>query len=211
MPTGIAVKLVGAIGALALSQAVSAVTLYDNGAPDLVSGTQMSEFLVAENFTLGSPSDLSNLRFWTVQSGAADYSGSVYWGIYADNAGSPGALVAGGSTAATAGALAGGSTGFGYAAWVYNVPVSVSLAAGSFWLGLHNGPLSSIDPTEMLWATTASVSAPQGMYLDGVWVSTLNEHAFLIEGTVVPEPGAAVLMLAGLAAMASVARRRARG
>ncbi len=211
MPTGIAVKFAGALSALALSGAASAATVYDNGAPDLLFGTQMSEFQVAENFSLGTGYNVSNLRFWTVQAGAADYTGSVYWAIYADSAGQPGALVAGGTTAAVSGALAGGSTGFGYAAWVYDVPVSVTLGAGSFWLGLHNGSLASTDPTEMLWATTAAGSAPQGMYLDGTWVNTLNEHAFLIEGTVVPEPGAAVLMLAGLAAMAGVARRRARG
>lgn len=202
-------KLSAAGIALGLSQAAMAVTVYNNGAPDLVYGTGMSEFQVAENFTLGNNYDLTNLRFWSIQSTAGDYSGSVYWAIYANSGGAPGSIVTFG-TSAVAATPTGGSTGFGYGAYAFDIPVAFSLTAGNYWLGLHNGPLANISPSEMLWATTAVAIGSAGLYKDVVWVSSGNEHAFAIDGNVsaVPEPATAALLLAGLLGTASLARRR---
>jgi hypothetical protein len=204
-------KQVGsALLALGVSQVAMAITVYDNGAPNLVSGTGMSEVQVAENFTLGSSFNITNLRFWSIQSAAADYSGSVYWAVYSNSGGQPGSILFS-NTTATTGTPTGGSTGFGYGVYAFDIPVSFTLAAGNYWLGLHNGPLANITPREMLWATTAVQVGSFGLYRDGVnWVNSLNEHAFAIDGTVVviPEPTTTALLLAGVLATIGVARRR---
>jgi hypothetical protein len=188
--------------ALTLAQSARAAAVFDNGAPNLVSGTQMTEFRVAENFTLPSAADIGNIRFWSVQSAASDHTGSVAWSISSHSGAQPGAELFSGLASVT-GVVSGGSTGFGYLAYVFDIPVTFSLLAGDFWLTLHNGPLNDIDPLEMLWATTSIGSAPSGLYLDGsTWVDTGNEHAFRLDGeapiTTVPIPASALLLLVGL-------------
>lgn len=201
-------QLGAALLALGLSQAAMAVTVWDNGPPNAISGTNMSEPVVAENFTLGLPYNVSNLRFWSIQQTAADYRGSVSWTIYNNSANQPGSVVFSGLTNAVA-TPTGGTTGFGYGVYVFNVPVAFTLNPGNYWLGLHNGPLSNINSAEMLWATTTTQIGSFGLYSDGsTWVNSLNEHAFLIEGTVVPEPATTALLLAGLAGTLAAARRR---
>ena len=202
--------LSGAAFALGMSQAAMAVTIYNNGAPDNVSGTGMSEVQVAENFSLASAYDVTNLRFWSAQSASADYTGSVAWAIYSNTAGAPGSVLFSGTTT-TAATPTGGTTGFGYGVYAFDIPVSFSLAAGSYWLGLHNGPLSNTTPSEMLWATTAVQVGSFGLYQDGAnWINSLNEHAFAIDGLAVPipEPTTSALLVAGLLATLGAARRR---
>lgn len=195
--------------ALGLSQAAMAITIYDNGAPNLVYGTAMAEFKVSENFTLGTAYDLTNLRFWSIQDAAASYTGSVFWEVSTPSGAQPGAIVATG-LAAVAATPTGGSTSFGYGVYAFNIPVAFSLSAGNYWLTLHNGPMSNITPSEMLWATTAVQVGSFGLYNDGTWINSGNEHAFAIDGNVavIPEPATAGLMLAGLAGALSLARRR---
>lgn len=203
--------------AAGMSLTSQAAIVYNNGAPDQVYGTQMSEFQVADNFTIGTAANIDNIRFWSIQSAASDYSDSVYWAIYSNVAGQPGVVVQGGVTAAVAETATGLFTGFGYAEYVFNIPVAFTLGAGDYWLGLHNGLLASINPTEMLWSTTAISAIPTGLYFDGNWIDSGNEQAFLLEGTRVvvpppglPEPGTLTLLAAGLAA-AAVFRRRNSG
>jgi hypothetical protein len=197
------------MGALALSiglsQAATAVTVFNNGAPDLVSGTQMGEFQVAEDFTLGSAATLGTIRFWSVQSAATEYSGSVAWSIFSNAGTQPGASLFSG-LAAVPGVPTGGSTGAGEAAYVFDIPVTLTLPAGTYWLGLHNGPLANITPREMSWATTATGLGSPGLYLDaGTWVNSTNAHAFRLESAaVVPEAGTSALLFAGLMALAGL-------
>jgi hypothetical protein len=198
--------------ALGMSQAAMAVTAFDNGAPDLVSGTQMSEFRVAEDFTLLGTTVISNIRFWSIQSSPSDYLGSVAWSILSDAGTQPGAAVSSG-LATVPGTATGGTTGFGYAAYSFDIPVSVSLPAGNYWLALHNGPLTATAPMEMLWATSGFGSGSSGLYFDaGSWVNTGNQHAFRLDSVaVVPEPGAGAMLLAGLMVVGGLGIRRRAG
>jgi hypothetical protein len=193
--------------ALAASQAAMAVTVFDNGPPDLVSGTQMGEFQVAEDFTLSSATSVTSIRFWSIQAAASEYSGSVAWSIFSNSGTQPGATLFSG-VAAVPGVATGGSTGFGYAAYVFDIPVNLNLGAGTYWLGLHNGPLTNITPREMLWATTATGLGALGKYLDVTWIDSGNAHAFRLENAaVIPEPGMGAMMLAGLMVVGGLSTR----
>ena len=98
--------------ALAAAQLSFAAPVFDNGAPDQVYGTQMSEVLVAEDFSLAALTTISSIRFWSIQSAPADYLGSVYWAVYSNVAGAPGAVLFGNTAVTTTATATGLSTGF---------------------------------------------------------------------------------------------------
>jgi hypothetical protein len=205
---------------LSMGMPMQAGIIFDNGAPDQVYGDNMSEFLVAEDFSLVGTRDVSNIRYWSIQASAQDYRGSTYWAIYSNNAGTPDTILHGGVTAAVVGVATGSSTGFSYAEYVFNIPVAFQLTAGTYWLALHNGAISNGDAAEMLWSTTATGGGLSGVYtgipVTANWVSTApQEHAFLLEGSEpgtdpgqVPEPASIVLLASGLAFGAYLRRKR---
>ena len=205
-----ALSRLGVVAAmLGLSHAALGAVVYNNGAPNEVSGTLMTDFVVAENFTLGTAASISNIRFWSIQSSFADYAGSVYWAVYSDVASLPGAVVQGGVTATVAEVATGLSTGFGYAEYLLDIPVTFALGAGNYWLALHNGPLANTATTEMLWSTTTLAVGASGVYKDGTWIDSGEEHAFRLDGTttVVPEPATLALFVGGLLAAGAMRRK----
>ena len=173
--------------ALAFSSSTQGEVSHDNGAPDQVSGTNMSEQLVAENFTLAADANVILIRFWAIQSAAPDYRGDVYWAIYSDAANQPGTVVAGGVEPVVNAVVTGNSTLFGYAEYSFDIPVDIQLAPGNYWLALHNGAVSNNGESEMLWSTTAVPVGSNALYFDAVsgWVSSGNELAFRIEDTTI--------------------------
>ena len=208
--------------ALSAAQLSFAAPVYNNGLPDQISGTQMSEFVVAEDFSLTASATISSIRFWSIQDAPADYLGSVYWAVYSNVGGAPGAVLFGDTAVTTTASLTGNSTGFGYAEYVFDVDVAdFAIGAGTYWLGLHNGPLASTVASEMLWSTTASTIGSESVYFDSTsgWVGAGTHLAFALDGTGVvvppppPPPGVpepATLALVGLAVLAArVARRKA--
>lgn len=201
---------------LGLAQVASAAVVYTNGAPDQLNGTNMSANPIAEDFIIGATTDITNIRFWAIQSAASDYSGNLFWAIYSNGVAQPGVLVQGGAAVAVTATPTGGSTGFGYSEFVFDIAANFQLTAGTYWLGLANDPLDPVNPSEMLWETTSAGGGSTGLYNDtGTWIDSLNHHAFLLEGrlvgdpppTDVPEPSTLALLACGLL-VARLARRR---
>lgn len=204
----------GACLALGLAQAAQAAIVFNNGAPNQNYGVNMSGNLVAENFSLSGTTDITNLRFWSIQSAIGDYSGSLSWTIYSNAGASPGAVLQSG-IASPAAAATGLSTFFGYAEYMFDISTLFQLAAGNYWLGLANNPLNPGNPSEMLWETTNDKIDANARYLDGTnWIDSLSDLAFFIEGTpagpggTVPEPSTLPLLVISLIA-AGLVRRNA--
>ena len=211
------------LAAAAVSFALTAQSalVFDNGAPDQMSGVNMSANRVAEDFTLAANTTITNIRFWSIQPTAGDYSGSLSVAIYADVGGTIGSLVTSfsGALAETSTGL---STGFGYGEYVFDIPGSIALTAGNYWLALLDGlSPSPVTPNEILWETTAMGLGATAQYFDGpseTWVDTGLNLAFRIDGREatppppppngVPAPNTLALLFASVLA-ASALRRKA--
>ena len=203
------------------------ITLWDNGGPAssvlTQGGSLMSSYLQAANFTTGFATNLSSASFWSLEAGAA-YDGSITYSILGNAGGSPdeSLVFASGSVAPTRTDTLG--TALGRSVFQYDFALTVTnLAAGTYWLALHNGALSAgADEAEFYWAWS-DVNATNGGALDDqerslfppdpTWGTNQAEHAFLIAGErfieqPISEPGTALLvaLAAGLGLMSS--RRR---
>lgn len=200
---------------LAAAPAVaSAQVVYDNGSPNGVSGNEMTEWIQAEDFTLGATTDIGGIRFWDVQ-GSPGYGGSISWFIFGNAGGVPGATLFQGIATPTRTAQGTGVNGM--ARFQNDFAVMLSLGPGTYWLGLHNGPTTTTTRQEFYWETTngnatATGREDQTPFGDNGWSSNGQEHAFQLMGTqtTVPEPATVVLMATGLVGIGAAARRRQR-
>lgn len=191
-----------------------ASVVVNNGLPNGSGGSDANSFLEADNFTLGAASTTLNLvRLWSLQSSAADYTGSISWSINQDAAGSPGAAAASGSAAAVG--VATGNAALGFFEFSYQFAINATLAAGNYWLVLHNGPNNATPSGDFYWEWSSDTGNSRSFDLTtspSSWASNLSELAFQLEAkdpVTVPEPTTLALVAAGLAA-ASVRKRRAR-
>src|SRR5664279_3077581 len=72
-----------------------------NGPPNQSGGSDLNEYLEADNFTLATAANIAKVQYWSVQSDSTDYAGTTDWFFYSDASGVPGALIASGNTVAT--------------------------------------------------------------------------------------------------------------
>ena len=195
----------------------SGTVIYNNGAPNLANGNEMTQWMQAEDFTLASPAVVNDVIFWDIEATSA-YQGSIYWSINANNAGTPGAQLFSGTEAAVTRTATGGSA-FGLTEFQNEFSIApVSIPAGSYWLELHNGPVTSTTRADFYWETTGTGAGVFGQedvapFGDG-FSSNGQEHAFeLLNVEAVPEPStwAWGLSLLGAVAFPRVRRRSAKG
>ena len=152
----------GSLLALALAGMAHAGTV-GNGAPNQSGGSDLNGYLEADNFSLSDAIYLTAVQYWTLQNDSTDYSGDTVWEIYQDASGLPGSLTASGDTAATGTAT--GKTTYGLAEYSCSFTINVPLAAGNYWLGLHNGSNSGIPSTSFYWAWSAGTGNSQSQDL----------------------------------------------
>src|SRR5260370_3879454 len=142
----------------------AAQILFDNGPPDFSSGFEMGLRVLADDFTLKAPSTPKSVRFWSIESAQSSYNGSISWWIYSDGGGIPGSPIPGytGSSQATRTYLGQGSNSAAPNEFLneFDLGSLPALAPGTYWLVLHNGPLSQNQYTCFAWALAAPNATP---------------------------------------------------
>ncbi len=122
----------------------------------------ISSFVTASDFTLSETGTISaiELWIWTIQD--ADFSGTLSWAIYTNDAGVPGSLLASGTDPSTRVVATGVTVPPPYSSYTMrqvraSMRTSLTLAAGTYWLVLHEGAWgSATDGTATLWAWASS-------------------------------------------------------
>lgn len=215
-------KLICLLAASLLS--APAATIYNNGAPLVAGVRDISLFRSADDFVLAAGANVAAVRFWIsttdpIQANPeTNFSAAITYAIYANNAGSLGAVLASGTvtglTSMPTGQSHSGSNA-GMNVLDFDLVSPVALAAGTYWLELHEGlTLGTSDGSNIGWETSAGSggNAKQGFAVNGVPTgSTGNELAFQLFDTpfqtaATPEPG--TLAVAALALVAMGVRRR---
>lgn len=213
------------IAALALALQTGgalAATLWNNGLPATVGpgGSNMSDTFQADDFTITVASDLTAVRFWDLESSASDYTGSIFYRIVNNAAGSPGSTAFGSGTVTPTRTAAGTALGLNVVQNDFAISI-LNLLPGTYWLELHNGPLGTTAFTDYYWsfadlnATNTPTNRGSELGLDPLattWTTNDSEHAFVILGDPrigppgIPEP--ATMALAGVAMLLLAMRRK---
>ncbi len=208
--------LVAFVAALA-APGTSSAQVYDNGLPDGDSGNEMTEWIQANDFTLGQSYNVTGFRFWAVSLAPSAYLGQIAWRIHGNDAGAPdddNVLFSGLSAAVP---VDEGNLGFqGNTRLRFDIGTNFTLGAGTYWLSLHNGDYSNTSRREFYWETTdpngtLGAHEDQAPFDDGGWFNLQREHAFQIFGqpsVSVPEPGTFALIALGVGGLAAVRRRQ---
>jgi len=195
--------------ALALPQLGTAATLYDNfGGGDFPGGVLVHRFVGADDFTLSSNArlDSGTLEFYSI----FDWDGQGEWAIYADDAGSPGAIHSTGDAQNTH--LAGNIYTFDFGQSVLVAPSEV------YWLGFHalyTGPDWSAPAWKHRVGSNGNGSYVATIVSSADWQSKVlgdplnletwrgpspnHDNLFSLEGTIIPEPSTGLLLGLGLA------------
>ena len=122
-------KLLTVAAAAALTSFAGAQLIYLNGTPDLENGNEVTAWLQAENFTLGSNDIVGNMRVWTIEDPAASFDGNLEWWIFNDSGGAPGSIFASG-TGTGISRVATGNQALGvYDEYVYDFAMTPTAAA----------------------------------------------------------------------------------
>lgn len=205
------------VGSIGLGVQAASVTLYDNGpvADGNSSGRCDSALTLScggtgswtfyDDFRLSTDSIVTGFDYvdYFVSSTPADYIETVF-SIHAGDPFSTAPLASGTLVASVS------STGVTDEFLFQVTGLGIALAAGDYWLGISN----TVTPFGS--TTVARVADPGGgldasKQSDGVTdfdYPGLENRAFRIEGTVVPEPTSGALALLGLAGLAWQGRRR---
>lgn len=179
------------------------------GGPEITAQQQSTPFQLLQTSTITS-FDFTSID---LGSGFAGYAGSISWFIYADRNGAPGNVLANVAAVGAQRTLLGTDSYAGIPANIYLNTLSVpalTLAPGSYWLGLKNGPASLSGFNGFLWAQVgAPGAAAQAQTQSSLGTSglKLNFDVYGSSFAPIPEPATFWLLTAAVATL-GLARRR---
>lgn len=187
--------------------------IFANGTPDQTQADarSISSFRSADDFNLASASSISSIRFWMLATDQS-FAGILSYAFYNDAAGAIGAVVSTGSVSNIVPQYLSHVPGFIYDTYLVdiNLPSALNLAAGNYWLELHDGAtLTTNNNADVYWSIAAGVTgnARQSVAPTIPTNPTTNALAFSLYGevgppsTTVPEPSTVALSFAGLVAL----------
>jgi uncharacterized protein (TIGR03382 family) len=203
----------------ATSGLAPAAVIFANGTPDesKANARSISLFRSADDFTLASASTIDSIRFWMTATDQG-FAGNLSYAFYQDANGALGSGVSSGSfTNVTPLFLSAIPVNIHNNYLVdLNLPSVLDLAAGTYWLELHDGAtLTTNNNADVYWAIAANGpgNARQSQVPTIPTGQTTNALAFSLYGNVnttptsVPEPSTITFSLAGLIALGLLRRR----
>ncbi len=218
------VSLVVLLLALVSVPALYADTVvYNNGGPNQLDGRNLSDRILAEDFTLTKDTKITDIHFWDLEL-RGGYSGAISWWITGDTNGFPDPtnILASGVVDPTR-----TLTGFGCAdygdgyiyceyenSWYID---ALNLAPGTYHLALYNGNTND-DPWDgdFEWETTDANGTPTAtrcwINLDcrdvNNWQHIPKEFAYNLTGNPVPEPSSLLMLGTGALGVFGSLRKR---
>ena len=208
---------------LAASSALApAAVIFANGTPDLTQADArgITLFRSADDFTLGAAAGIDSVRFWMLATDTG-FGGTLTYAFYQDAAGALGSVISSGTISNITPVSLGQVPAFIYYTYQvdFNLPSVLNLAAGTYWLEIHDGSdLTTDTKKEVYWsiANTGPGNALQSQVPTLPSGETGNALAFSLNGTLstaptgIPEPSTISISLAGLIALALLRTRSAR-
>jgi hypothetical protein len=203
------------LAATALALSISGIVqagIIGNGPANHSGGSDLNFFTEADDFVVGNPyAHITQIKFWAVQSGPADFTGTVDWAFYSNSGGFPGSSVIAGNASATGAST--GFTVFGLDEFAYTFNIDATLAPGTYWLVLHNGP-SNVTPDGSFYWAWSNGNSGNSASLDpspaSPWAGNFTELAFEMTDSV-PEPMSTSLVGGGLLAAWLLRRKKELG
>ncbi len=160
--------------------------IFDGGAPGggNFSGNEMTNWTQAEDFVLAADTNLTSVRFWTLE-GVPGWDGTCTYAIHGDAGGVPGGVLDSGSVALTRTNL-GPASGLTWYENDFDLPAPLNLTAGTtYWLALHMSA-DCVTRDEVFWDGTGAGFGLTGVEdfecTGGPWPANPTQHAFQLYG-----------------------------